>query len=198
MARPRKFEEEDALEAARDKFWELGYEATSMSDLSTATGLGTQSLYNTFGNKHALFVRILDDYADIQVKALEKAFASSEDPWDSAISAVTFQDADRLALRSEGCLMANSAAALSAHDEDVRACTVRMYTGVREAFCEQIQRAKDCGEIGEDLDVEETARALLTVMQGVEYLRKCGIDDEEFVRVRDAAAAMVARAVIEM
>ncbi|MGH8920910.1 MAG: TetR/AcrR family transcriptional regulator, partial [Actinomycetes bacterium] len=57
MARPRKFDEQTVVRAARDQFWRTGYTATSLDDLMAATGLGRASIYAAFGDKHALFVR---------------------------------------------------------------------------------------------------------------------------------------------
>ena len=62
MARPRKFDEGAVVGAAREQFWDGGYAATSVDDLTAATGLGKGSLYGAFGDKHALFLRALDDY----------------------------------------------------------------------------------------------------------------------------------------
>lgn len=54
MARPRQFDEEEAVRAARDQFWTVGFHGTSIDDLSAATGLGRGSLYAAFGGKRAL------------------------------------------------------------------------------------------------------------------------------------------------
>src|SRR5690606_8821359 len=62
MARPRTFEEEQALEAAMRAFWRRGYEATSTQDLCAATGLGRSSVYNAFDSKRELFTRALRRY----------------------------------------------------------------------------------------------------------------------------------------
>ena len=60
MARPREFDEAAALEAATQRFWRYGYEATSVRDLSEATGLTLASLYNAFGDKRSLYRRVLE------------------------------------------------------------------------------------------------------------------------------------------
>ena len=62
MPRPRNFDEDTVVAAARDRFWGGGYAATSVDDLTAATGLGKGSLYGAFGDKHGLFVRALDGY----------------------------------------------------------------------------------------------------------------------------------------
>ena len=53
--RPRQFNEEQALEAAMEQFWAVGYEATSLQDLLRVMKLSKSSLYQTFGSKHDLF-----------------------------------------------------------------------------------------------------------------------------------------------
>ena len=121
MARPRTFDEGEVVAAARDEFWERGYAATSVDDLTAATGLGKGSLYGAFGDKHSLYLRALDDYIS---SSLDDVRASLRDPAFSAY--------DRLArhIRGQakvlaadksrrGCLMAKSAAELGATDDAV-------------------------------------------------------------------------------
>ena len=66
VGRPREVDEDAVLEAARDAFWQKGYEATSLADLCQCTGLHKGSLYQSFGDKHALFMRALQRYAQAQ------------------------------------------------------------------------------------------------------------------------------------
>ena len=77
MARPRTFDEHEVVAAARDEFWERGYAATSVDDLTAATGLGKGSLYGAFGDKHTLYLRALDDYIS---SSLEDVRASLRNP----------------------------------------------------------------------------------------------------------------------
>lgn len=62
MARTREFDEEEVLERALEVFWRRGYGATSVEDLTVATGLGRGSLYGAFGDKEALFLTCLRRY----------------------------------------------------------------------------------------------------------------------------------------
>ncbi|MBW9214724.1 TetR/AcrR family transcriptional regulator [Mumia sp. zg.B53] len=195
MARPREFDEHEALTAARDAFWRDGFAATSVQDLTEATGLGTQSLYGAFGSKHDLFLRILDEYGARQATGLESAVTADPSPWHGLKAAVTFEDGGRLDLPEQGCLMANSAAALSTQDDEVRARACAAYTRTLALFTQQITEAQERGEIDRDLDPEQTARALIAVMQGIEFLHKSGIGDDEFGRTKDAVLHMLERAV---
>ena len=60
--RPRAFDEDQALDAAIDVFWRLGYEGASMAELTQAMGINKPSLYAVFGSKEKLFVRALERY----------------------------------------------------------------------------------------------------------------------------------------
>ena len=62
MARPRSFDPDEALDLARDVFWQKGFQGTSLDDVTAATGLAKPSLYAAFGDKNALFLKVLDRY----------------------------------------------------------------------------------------------------------------------------------------
>src|SRR4051794_27244234 len=62
--RPRAFDADAALVAALAVFWRNGYEGTSLTDLTAAMGINRPSLYAAFGNKEALFRRVMDRYAE--------------------------------------------------------------------------------------------------------------------------------------
>ncbi len=64
MARPREFDEEAVLLLAVERFWEHGYEATSIRDLAEVMGLTSASICNAFGDKRSLYRRALDYYVD--------------------------------------------------------------------------------------------------------------------------------------
>src|SRR6266480_6213904 len=70
MPRPRAFEEEQVVAAAKQVFWEQGYLKTSVGDLEEATGLSRSSLYMTFGSKRDLFAAALRVYLDTFVDRL--------------------------------------------------------------------------------------------------------------------------------
>ncbi len=61
-------------------FWSAGYGATSVRTLGMAMGLGSASLYNAFGDKHALFQRCLDRYLDGSIRSLIKTVETSLPP----------------------------------------------------------------------------------------------------------------------
>lgn len=194
MARPRKFDERTVLTAARQQFWHHGYEATSMAELCEATGVASQSLYGAFGSKHDLFVRTLDDYCTRQVAGLEASQHSPIDAWQWLMDAVTFDDDGRLGLTLDGCYLSGSAAALARVDDDVHDASRRTYEQILQIFVTTLERTKRDGTLRADADIDETALAFLTTMQGIEFLRKSGLKDEQFDKAKSAAIATLNRA----
>ena len=76
MARPVQIDRQRALKAARGVFWRRGYNATSMSHLLDAMGMGAGSFYAAFDNKSRLFARVLDDYTDWSMDRSSPAHAA--------------------------------------------------------------------------------------------------------------------------
>ena len=70
MARPKGYDRDTVLLAARDLFWEQGYHATSIAELEQSTGLNRSSIYQEFGSKHGLFEAALECYIDRVVAML--------------------------------------------------------------------------------------------------------------------------------
>jgi TetR/AcrR family transcriptional repressor of nem operon len=62
MARPRSFEPNEVLDIAREVFWRKGFQATSLDEITAASGIAKPSLYAAFGDKNALFLKVLDRY----------------------------------------------------------------------------------------------------------------------------------------
>ena len=86
MARPRKFVEDQVIEAARDQFWAHGYAGTSLDDLVAVTGLGRGSLYGAFGDKHTIFLRALDEYSNMTMAAVRAELRdSAESAYDRLV-----------------------------------------------------------------------------------------------------------------
>jgi Bacterial regulatory proteins, tetR family len=69
LARPRAFDDDKVLDAAINCFWQRGLGATSVRDLTAEMGINGPSLYNAFGDKHAVFARALQRYAERSMRS---------------------------------------------------------------------------------------------------------------------------------
>src|SRR6516162_8946209 len=123
MARPKGYDRHAVLVAARDLFWERGYEATSISDLEQRTGLNRSSLYQEFGSKHELFEAALECYADRVITQLFAELRNDDATLDTVAGLFTQLAklfCSETALATHGCLMVNATAELAAHDQRIR------------------------------------------------------------------------------
>ncbi|MEY9871611.1 TetR/AcrR family transcriptional repressor of nem operon [Streptacidiphilus sp. MAP12-33] len=191
MARPRTFDEDAILDRAMLLFWRKGYEATAMSDLVEELGLGRGSIYAAFGDKHQLFVRALARYLDHQNTLLDTAL-DSEGPALPQLRAVL----DRLlaadaACGNAGCFSVNSIAELLPHDEDVARLARGSLAIAEDAFTRQLSRAADDGELAPGLTPEAGSRLLLTLVQGLQIMRKVYPDPAQATAALDATFALL-------
>jgi len=109
MAGVRQFDEDEAFAQALDVFWRKGYRATSMIDLADATGVQRGSLYNAYGDKEEIFLRVFDRYTSRFVADARKALDKPD--LHDALNAF-FDFAIRSILRgspARGCLSTKTA-----------------------------------------------------------------------------------------
>jgi AcrR family transcriptional regulator len=150
--------------AVREQFWNAGYAATSLDDLTRVSGLGKGSLYAAFGDKHQLFLLALRSYNDANDRALRKLLESAPRAVDALRAFVIAPVGDASgAAAHRGCFMANSACELAAADPELLAEARRTY-------------AQGEGDLPPDADPIETARALLAAQQGVVVMGRTGLD----------------------
>jgi TetR/AcrR family transcriptional repressor of nem operon len=183
VGRPREFDEEAALEAAMDAFWSKGFEATSLADLCTCTGLHKGSLYQAFGDKHTLFMRSLHHYADTEFKEVAAVAYQHESPLNS-IRALVAAVCDHAA-EGKGCLLINSMVELAPHDPEVKKALQQEGGRRMRVITELLSRAQQMGEIRADLVPEKLAQQLLIGLAGAAAMVKGLITTEQVLEVLD-------------
>lgn len=180
--------------AARSRFWDRGYAATSVEDLSKATGLGKGSLYSAFGDKHALFLRALEGYcagvvyrvtAQLQQTGVPAFDRLSHHVRTIAIGAEA--DTDR-----RGCLMARCSAELGGRDADVDRIvgeTLRRWHG---ELLDCVIEAQADGAVAPEADPHALATMLLAQVRGFESLYKAGVAQDQLVAAAEQTLALIA------
>ncbi|OGX90860.1 TetR/AcrR family transcriptional regulator [Hymenobacter coccineus] len=86
MARSVEFNEEEAIQKAMEVFWAKGYHGASLRELTGAMGINSSSLYNTIGDKHALFIRCVQHYTAVRREELQKRLVSGRAPLEVLVS----------------------------------------------------------------------------------------------------------------
>lgn len=167
MARPREFEPKEALSKAMLLFWQKGYLNTSLDDLVQATGVSRYGFYHTFGDKHDLFVKVMELYASTVINML---LGPMETPEASVPEIRRYFDYLLLNSKSSqekvGCLIGNTAMEMVQTDEAIANRIDRHFARMRGAFLNALQNAAQRGEISSDMDVEAYADYLVGIAVG--------------------------------
>jgi TetR/AcrR family transcriptional regulator, transcriptional repressor for nem operon len=173
MARPREFDEVTALEAAIECFWHRGYEATSVRDLADKMGISAPSLYNAYGDKHALFVQALERYLDHSTRARIKRLEDSLPP-KQAIRRFLEEIIERSVNDRErrGCFLINSALEVAPHDRKLGALIADRLAEIEAFFYRSIKAAQAEGAVPQDRVAKDLARLLLGVLLGIRVLAR--------------------------
>ena len=176
MARTRQFDERQALQAAMLVFWEKGYDGTSINDLEQAMGLNRTSIYNAFGNKGALFERVMTCYKE---SVMADLFARLD-------SAPNIREGIRRMLNGAldihfdednpgGCLVVLSVMESGQHDAQSIAGMQQTMQELKSALQSRIGKAKKSGELSGDLDAGATATTITTTMAGMMVMGKANM-----------------------
>jgi TetR/AcrR family transcriptional repressor of nem operon len=180
MARPRSFDPDEALDLARDVFWQKGFQGTSLDDITAATGLAKPSLYAAFGDKNALFLKILDRYhAGIVAKA-EQVINDGPSARDAIGHWLTGFVPFCSGVRGKrGCLSVNTSADGAGEQKEVRKRIEGFNRKLEELLRDRLRA--DRLQFADDFDPDGTAHTLIAIYLGLMVLAK---DAPEAARVR--------------
>jgi AcrR family transcriptional regulator len=186
MARLREFDYDEVLESAMNLFWRRGYQATSITDIESATGLTKGSIYKAFDNKRDLFVKCLERYmVNESYKAIllrnadrpvVEAFANV---LDVLIDSVSGSD------RPCGCLATNVIDELVSVDKGLLRKASQGLAGMQNTLELRLRYAKEKGELRPDANVETLASLLMVTLQGLVVLSMSTKDVASMRRARD-------------
>src|SRR5437868_10582703 len=152
--RPRAYHPDIALGKALDLFRKDGFAATSLDDLSAATGMNRPSLYGAFGDKRELFIKSYRRYLDDARIAMGGIFRNDLPirPRLDRIYAVALDTYLSGESGPRGCFTVMTAASEAVHDPDIRAMVMEGLTGLDKAFAACFRLAKEKGELPESAD----------------------------------------------
>ena len=189
--RPRQFDRDEALDRAMELFWQKGYGATSMSDLVEHMGLSKQSLYNTFGDKRALFLEALDRYAE-RSGHLVAAELHREDIDAQGLRGLFRRIARGMSCSGpRACMMAATSLEVGAADCEVSARVRAYLEGTRVAFEGAIERCAERGELTCSSSPRAIARHLINTLGGLGVMGRSGATPEEVDEVVDVALSVL-------
>ena len=173
MARPREFDEAAVLDAAIERFWQRGYEATSVRDLADEMNIAGASLYNAFGDKRSLYERALNRYLDQTFRERIRRLEPSFPPREAIV--VFLQEIIKRSLTDKqrrGCMLVNSAIESAPHDSKFLEIVATFLDEVESFFFRCVSNGQRNGSITKAHSAEDLSKSLLGILLGIRVLAR--------------------------
>jgi AcrR family transcriptional regulator len=191
--RPRAFDPAKALHEAREVFWDAGYAASSLDELSTAMAMNRPSVYAAFGDKEALYLRTLEGYRDDGATAIRAAL----DPAKSLEDGLRDMYAGALDLyfsnepAPRGCFLIGTAATEAVRNDKVRATYRGSLALFDKLIEERFRLAKKTGEIDAGADPVILAKLADSILFSLAVRSRSGESRADCEAVAEAGVAML-------
>jgi AcrR family transcriptional regulator len=186
--RPRSFDREAALDAAMMLFWRQGYEGASLSDLTTAMGIGPASLYAAFGSKEALFREALARYRSGVGSGLPRILNGAA-TGRQAIRLLLEGAAATLTRRAQprGCMIVLSALHGFAESTDLDRELQQCRAEDAEMILDRIKKSVADGELPNSCNPAAMAAFYMAILQGMSVQARDGATRASLIAIADQA-----------
>jgi AcrR family transcriptional regulator len=192
LARPKEFDLERALHRAISAFSQKGFAATSTDELMRAMEVGRQSMYDTFGDKRALFLKALEVYVSDNVRAINVELRAPGSPL-AAIRRALVHFSERKDLSStNGCMGINAICEFGIRDEEVTRITRRAANTQRHALMDSLRRAQMEVELDARTNIESLADFFEATLAGIRIAAKAGKTLPALRRIAEVASGTFA------
>jgi len=176
--RPNIFQDKELILKAQGIFWKKGFNATSLSDLSKATGAGAGSLYNTFkGGKKELFKKSLlqrrEDFKDFkfQLKNSDNPIKLIKDFFLSV--AIASENSHQ-----KGCFVANTIIEMTFVDNELENDAIQILKDTENLYTDIVRGEQEKGNIKSKLPADFIGKFLITLWCGINSLRRIYPEEE--------------------
>ena len=186
MARHKEFEREEVLEKAIKVFWSNGYNATSFQTLTEGMCINRQSIYDTYGDKHTLFIEALTYYYQKRTDLLTAHFAQDK-PVKELIRSFFEQSIVNTTAeqKNQGCLLLNVTHEMVPHDKEVVAIVNKNMKDLTRIFESGLTRGIQSGEIKSSQTPAALALYFVNSLQGLITLSKTVTDKKKLREVAE-------------
>src|SRR5579862_9440273 len=188
--RPRSFDETGALEKATQVFWSKGYDGATIDDLVAGMGVGRPSLYAVFGDKRAIFLRVLKMYAEKKGALAAKALLSPQKLRDSLAGFMRYAVESATEKGSApGCLLLCVAPLVD--DAEVRKFLQNAAAGGVALVEGRFRDGITAGEIPSDFPVSVRAIQVTDFARGLKMRAQMGAPRKTLLRDAEEAAELL-------
>jgi TetR/AcrR family transcriptional repressor of nem operon len=192
MARTKDFDESEILGKAVCLFWHKGYHGTSMQELVDYLGISRSSLYDTYVDKHTLYIKALEYYQQAsgsQMCSIVTNTASAKEAIRQLLELITsglLNDEQH-----KGCFLVNAEVEVAPHDAQVKDIICKNEQQLEAAFHRAIQQGHESGEIPSKQDARALARFFLNTVKGIRVSAKSTTDKTFFNDIIQTALSVL-------
>lgn len=183
MPRPTAFDHDLVLDRAMLAFWTYGYANTSIDDLVKKTKLLRGSIYNTFGDKHALYIQTLKRYGQKSIGQTESVLNSSEPVAkkmrDLLMVVVDMTEAEK----KRGSMLCSCIEEVVPHDPEVADVVTKIVNDMKQVIETTLIRAKQAGELKPSATPKALTRYITSCIQGLCVTAKAGAPLDELLDI---------------
>jgi AcrR family transcriptional regulator len=188
--RPRSFDETGALEKATQVFWSKGYDGVTIDDLVAGMGVGRPSLYAVFGDKRAIFLRVLRAYAEKKGALAAKALLAPQRLRDSIAAFLRYNVESATEKGSaRGCLLICVAPLVN--DPEVQRFLQNAATGGAALLERRFRDGMSAGEIPSGFPVAARAIQVADLARGLTMRAQIGTPRKTLLKDAEEAADLV-------
>ena len=182
------------MDKAMNLFWQKGYNATSAQDLVSTLGISRSSLYDTYGDKHTLFVKALRQYRKERIDPVIKEVDSAEDAEAYIRNFFELVKTQALSENSSiGCFMVNSAVEMAPVDTEVAKIANSIMHDTENAVTRAIQKGQDGGVFTTQYPAQSLARFVVNAINGLRVTVKFDADQKMFEDIVNVCLAALKR-----
>ena len=190
MARRKEFDPERALAKAMEVFWRLGYENASTETLMKEMGIAKQSLYDTFGDKRALYLKALAYYRDETNGSMQRMLETTPSV-KSGFAKLLFGLASETREQHErGCLLLSANLQRDTSDAVIEKFLQGNQARVEAIFAKALSRAQEQRELSRERDPVGLARFFVVTIQGMRTMARLKSDRKALRQVAEVALAI--------
>jgi TetR/AcrR family transcriptional regulator, transcriptional repressor for nem operon len=187
MARTKEFDPQKALETAMQTFWRLGYERTSLDVLMQEMGIARQSLYDTFGDKRALYLQALAQYRDHDHARLRLLFAPGQRIKEGFAAILLGISHETQEEHQRGCLLLSANMERETKDKEIAQFLLDNQLKTEAIFTEALRRGQASGEVSSKHGPAALARFFVAAIQGLRAMAKLNSDRKALAQVAHLA-----------
>jgi len=193
--RPRAYQPDIALGKALDLFRKGGFAATSLDDLSAATGMNRPSLYGAFGDKRELYIKSYQRYrADARAAMLD--IFREQSPIRSRLERIYAVALD-IYLSGEsgprGCFTVMTAASEAVADPQIRAMVLEGLVELDKAFAACFRLAREKGELPASADPAALAQLASATVHTIAIRARARVPRKELEAIVNGAIDVMLR-----